>query len=415
MENTWNNHFYNEKIQVFYSNFQNGFKEVIHRYCEVIDDLKILQLYPNKFSFNSFQIEFFINEDTSRLNSISIELPSVRIVDDELYFSKYYISPKSDVKIYFALLRQEFNRQQFRSDLSELFNILYHNYTDFISSNFVKIRDNYFQDFDRIINDYEKQLFEKPPVILRCEVSKSLTHYGYKPGEGRNYVHSYSIKYTDIHNYPDTAVQTYIKTLNLSNPKEKDVDNYEMSPGDYSDTLQIHYDDLDLSQKINWYIKTNKKNNDVYDYNRIDHKPIVRKNPDNFAFFQSLIIIYIITKFDLATIVHFFQDNKKQKNHLYKNLIFISQYFLNRKGSYYRFLNEFDNLRKQFISILRDKNFVGSDKLDKITLAFDKINGDKNDLLKLKYFYINYLNRNKNEDIINYDVLFFIIRDYFKS
>ena len=51
---------------------------------------------------------------------------------------------------------------------------------------------------------------------------------------------------------------------------------------------------------------------------------------------------------------------------------------------------------------------------DQICSSFEKIGGSANDLVKLKYLYINYTNTNKNREI-NYDVLFFIIREYFKG
>jgi hypothetical protein len=69
-------------------------------------------------------------------------------------------------------------------------------------------------------------------------------------------------------------------------------------------------------------------------------------------------------------------------------------------------------LRDIIILELRKNNFRYS-TYDQICSSFEKIGGSANDLVKLKYFYINYRKTPKYNDI-DYDNLFFIIREYFK-
>lgn len=409
MEKYWNNDILNRKIENIYTEFKTNFKRVIHSYCNT-EDFKISQDYPNRFQFSSFQIEFFL-KDKYLEPSVKIEFPSVNIYNDELYFFDNSTHRNSSQKLFSSLLSKDFAYKKFRTELSEIFNIFYEQYNSLISDNFAEIRNNYFKDIGRKLQSSELKMFEKPAVLLRCEVSTNTRNYGYKAGEGRNYVHSHYVKYTDVNNYSDANVKAYLEEINLSNPKDNDTEYYEINPNDFSHTLQQNYFDLDLSKKINWYIKLNLENNNQFDFKSINHTPIVRKHNDNFAIFECLIIIYVITKFELSSILIFLTENEKRENQSYRNQILLSQYFLNKKHSYFKFLSEYNSFRDKIIPELRKKNFKG-DKFDRICSAFEIIGGSKSDLLKLKYFYVNY--RMTNEDI-NYDNLFFIIKEYFKE
>lgn len=409
MEKYWNNDILNQKIENIYTEFKTNFKRVTHSYCNT-EDFKISQDYPNRFQFSSFQIDFFL-KDKYLEPSVKIEFPSVNIYNDELYFFDNSTHRNSAQKLFSSLLSKDFAYKNFRSELSEIFNILYEQYNSLISDNFVEIRNNYFKDIGRKLQSSELKMFEKPAVLLRCEVSTNTRNYGYKAGEGRKYEHSHHVKYTDVNNYSDANVQAYLEEINLSNPKDKDTEYYEINPNDFSHTLQLNYFDLDLSKKINWYIKLNLENNNQFDFKSINHTPIVRKHNDNFAIFECLIIIYVITKFELSSILIFLTENEKRENQSYRNLILLSQYFLNKKHSYFKFISEYHSFRDKIIPELREKNFKG-DKFNRICSAFEIIGGSRSDLLKLKYFYVNY--RTTNEDI-NYDNLFFIIKEYFKE
>ncbi len=411
MENKWNNNEFNNTISSFYLDFRNDFKRLIGAYCGTKDFI-ISQIYPNVFQFSSFQIEFFLTEKVVNKNSIKIQFPKVSIHNDQLYFSDSSAYRDSDQKIFSLLLSENFDKEIFRFELNEIFYRFYHSYKLLIQNNFTEIRDNYFDDIGRKLSAHELKMFEKPDVLIRCEVSYKVNSYGYKAGEGRNYSHLYYVKYIDVHNYSDIYVQSYLKDLNLLNPKDSDKEYYEMNPSDYSHRLQFNYFDLDLSEKINRYVKLNRINDNKYDYKEIIHKPIVKIYDDNFSFFEALIIIYVISKFDLSSILKFFSEFEEFDNQSYQNLLLLSQYFLNRKYSNYIFIDGFNMLRNRIISELREKNFKGS-KFNQICSAYENIGGCSNDLIKLKYFYVNYRN-NSNYSDIDYDDLFFIIREYFK-
>lgn len=412
MENKWNNNDFNSTISSLYSNFKNDFKRLIDTYCDT-NDFKISQVYPNKFQFSSFQIEFFLTEKSDNKNSIKIDFPKVSIHNDQLYFCDSSAYRDSDQKIFSLILSQNFDQKNFRYELIEIFKIFHNSYKLLVHENFTEIRDNYFLDIGRKLLPHELEMFDKPAVLIKCEVTRKLSDYGYKPGEGRNYVHSYFFKYIDVHNFNDVRVQSYLEELNLSNPIEDVVERYEISPRDNRQTLVFTDFDLDLSAKINWYVKLNRENDNKYDYiKNIVLKPSFGIRNDNFEFFESLVIIYVITKFDISSILIYLSNNEKEDNQSYRNLILFSQYFLNKKYSYYKFIDGYNSLRDIIILELRKNNFRYS-TYDQICSSFEKIGGSANDLVKLKYFYINYRKTPKYNDI-DYDNLFFIIREYFK-
>ena len=413
MEDKWNNNDFKNKISSFYSNFKNDFKSIIDTYCGT-NNFKILQVYPNKFQFSSFQIEFFLTEKSDDVNSIKIEFPKVNFHNDELFFFGTLENRDSDQKIFSSILSQNFDQKNFRFELSEIFNRFHNSYKLLVHENFTEIRDNYFVDIGRKLLPSELKMFDKPAVLIKCEVTRKLSDYGYKPGEGRNYVHSYFFKHMDVHNFNDVRVQSYLDELNLSKPIVDVVEHYEISPRDNRQTLVFTDFDLDLSAKINWYIKLNRENDNKYDYiKNIVLKPSFGIRNDNFDFFESLVIIYVITKFDISAILIYLSNDEIEYNQSYCNLILFSQYFLNKKYSYYNFLDGYNSLRDITILELRKNNSRYS-TYDQICSSFEKIGGSANDLVKLKYLYINYTNTNKNREI-NYDVLFFIIREYFKG
>ncbi|ENI5462309.1 hypothetical protein ABZG89_002351 [Flavobacterium psychrophilum] len=247
MEKEWKNKCFNDSIDSIFDKLQKEISSIISSFCDITYDKKIIQILPNKFKLSGLVIECILKDDE---NLITIEFPKVRVSNGKIYFSIEQSNREMGQYLYLKFLDDKFNHSAFCRQIGDLIDSFSEIYSSFILESFNQIRSNYFLNMKRQIYQYEIDFFTKPYVLLKCETSEKISQYGYKPGEGRNYVHSYSIKYFDILNFENKKVIDYIKLLNDSNPKDNDKEYLEMNSSNYYELLQIEYFDLDLSKKI---------------------------------------------------------------------------------------------------------------------------------------------------------------------
>ena len=345
MHQIWRNKEYSDKIQAVYNHFKDEFSKIMYAFCGVIGEQSLLQKYPNIFFYSDLEIEFIYkgggfkgskNDRTSFL----IKFPKVEIFNDQVYIPVGFSNREVIQKLYTKFLDNEFDFDGFRKSIEISVNKLVENYTDITSNNFELIRLNYFEDCNRKINEFEKAFFSIPSVLLTYKISEKIRSYGYKPGEGKNFTHSFSYNYIDVLDCKDDLVVKYIQSLNLSNPTSCYTDYLEMYPSKSGIVEDKEFYDLELSRKINWYIFINRNNGNRYSYNDIKNTVALDKDQNQEILFENLLIIYIIVTQNIDVISLFFKGLMHSENCSYKNLVLFSEYFLNKKyqGNEYIFL-----------------------------------------------------------------------------
>lgn len=409
MDKEWSNKSFNESIDSIYNNFQKEMSSIVSNFCDIKYDKKIIQILPNQFNLSGIVIECKLEDDQ---NLITIDFPKVTIFNGKIYLSIEKVNLKIGQYLYFKFLDEKFDHSAFCKQIGESVNAFTKDYSSLILKNFDQIRTNYFSNSNRLLSKYEVDFFIKPCVLLKCETSEEISHHGYKPGEGRNYEHSYSVKYVDIHNFENKKVTDYLKLLNDSNPKDCDKEYLEMNASNFYDSLQTEYFDLELSKKINHYIQLNEEHKDKFDFQDIKYEPIIKKNRNNFITFECIILTFVITTFDIEKIELFFKSTKS-KDRNYQNIALLSQYFLNTRYSSTRLIAEFYHFREKIISELNLNNFGNNESYNEVLSSFKSIGGTEKDLEKLMYFYMNFTSKYYRD--IDYNHVAYIFNKYFKT
>lgn len=400
-----------QKINVFFQTLQIEVAAIISSHFGVnYDNKSIKQFLPNKFRISNLIFEYSLESWHTKKNSLNITFPPITADSQKIYINR--IRNKNNQFIYHKLLDEKFNQESLFDDLIHCFYIFCKNYSSLVYQIFSDIRSDFFHNIDRELFEYESALFNKPHVLIKCEVSETISSYGYKPGEGRNYIHSYSVHYSDIHKFKNKNLKEYLNSLNASNPKQSDEESYEINASNYLPFLQIEYFDFQLSERINHYIRVNKERYVSLEFEDIKHKPIIKKDRKNFEVFEHIILIYVITQYNIDKIESFFSHTKLTKDETYENLVLISQFFLNNKFSSSNFVSDYYKFRNTIIIQLWNNNFKGRDSYDLIINSFELINGNKEDLKLLRYFYINFL---MSKRLIDYDEFTFIIYKFFSA
>jgi len=408
MEKESSNNSFNQSIDSIYDKLQKEISSIISNFCEINYDKKIIQILPNKFNLSGILIECELKNEE---NLITIEFPKVKIFNGKLFLNIEESDKKITQYLYFKFLDKKFNHSEFCRQIGDKIEAFTTIYSSLILENFNQIRNNYFSNTNRQLYQYEIDFLIKPYVLLKCETSVDISHYGYKPGEGRNYVHSYSIKYLDIHKFENKKVINFLQSINDSNPKDRDKEYLEMNASDYSGLLQKEYYDLELSKKINHYINLNKEHDDNFDFQKINYDPIIKKNRNNFKIFESIMLTFVITTFNIEKI-ELFLKSSQSKNRRYQNISLLSQFFLNTRYMSSKLIADFFHFREKIISELRSKNFNGDESYNEVLSSFKLIGGTDEDLEKIIYFYLNYTS--KYDENIDFNHIALIFYNYFK-
>lgn len=412
MNKEWKNSKYNDEIGTIYNIFNIEIMNIISIFFETTYNGKIVQILPNKFGFNGFLLDCTLNNLDKKGNLIKIEFPSVRVYNGTLSLSIEEAHRKVSQYLYFRFLDEKFDHENFYDQLEKCIGKFCESYQRLILMNFKEIRANYFKDSNRILSPYEIDFFNKPSVLLKCETSEEVTNYGYKAGERRNFIHSYSVFYKDIHEYDNHTVKEYIKKLNHSNPKNSYTEYMEMNPTVDTDSLQNDYFDFELSKKINHYIAINKNSNYNFKFDDIQFDVIIKKSRNNFAKFEFLIIMYVLVFFDFEIILSFLRSMDISRNRNYENIVLLSQYFLNREYSNSIFACDYYKFKNDIFNQLWSSNFGDEDSYNRILSSFKSIGGSSDDLEKIVYFYMNFTSINNRE--VDYNHVLYIFYNFFK-
>lgn len=388
MEKIWKNKIYNNSIDACYNSFQYEISLIISHYFTFSYGKKITQIYPNKFSVCGIIIDCKLTTEVHNL--INIEFPQIKIYNGKVYLVVIDQDKEIGKYLFHKLLDENFDYTSFSVRVSQTLDIYNANYLRIAYENFKEIRANYFSDSNSKLHQYEIDFFKEIPVLIKCKVVDIVTKFGYKPGEGRNYLHSYYVQYSDSNSCDSQNIIDYINFLNESNPKDTETEYLEMSPSDFSDLLQTDYFDLDLSRKVSNYISLKEKFYSSNDYFKtIKHIPIIKKEKNNFLKFEYVVITFVLINFDIDRILDFFKSSKLPDLN-YWNTVLISQYFLNLKFSSTSLFSEFFQFRNKIIIELHLKNFNTENSYNEIISSFKSIGGEEVQLKKLMYFYINF-------------------------
>lgn len=395
---------YYSQVKELYNLLEKDILLIISSCFNINDEsIDFIQAYPNKFIFGNIIFEFNIENWKTKENSLKIIFPVFTMESYLLDFDQ----TKFTIPLYSNFLDDNFNRKAFYNDMIKTIGKFNNNYCNLIYQNFSDIRLKYFRnDFHKPVL-FKANLFSKPAVLISCNVSETITNYGYKPGEGRYYVHSYDVIFKDVNDCQNQFVIDKIAHLNKTNPKGKDVEELEMNPSDYYSGLQTEYFDLELSIKLNNSFFFNNEIALSKRNENFSHNPIIYKSHHNFEVFEHIVLIYIFTKYDMFQIEDFFNITIPSKERKYENMVLISQYYIVEKYLRSYMISDFNSLRKKIVTILWDKNFKGDDSYDLIMSSLDQIGASKADVNYLRYFYINFFSMNYPVDYDSFFVIFF--------
>lgn len=396
---------YKQEINLIYEIFKNEISHIFKDSMSEDIDVSIYQVGVNSFVFDDFSLRLYFNDNENEKNIIMVDYPKIITKNGNLFLNN------DTREIYHFFLNKDFNHQNFNALVNEKIVKLNYNYEEIAKKNFINIRENFFLNKNLEFIDYEKKYFSKPKVLIKCNTTINTIRYQYKAGEGSKYKHEFNIEFVDVFNFDNLYIKKYLKFLNDSNPAETIYEDYEMRPKCFPE--YSHYA-LDLSSDINRYIKIfENDNNREIDYSIIGKKLTVSKNINDDKTFIKFLIIYVLLKFDLETIIIFFQLINPSKHHIknnyYRNLILSTEYFLDNKNenSHY-YLNGYNKIFDSTLETLQSETNYGI-----ILSSFNEINGNQKDLDSIIFFYINYFEKRGNDSSINYSEIMNIFYLYF--
>ncbi len=393
MDTTINNKFSDEirkEIILLNNDFKNKINDIFTNHTGKNLKVSVYQNTVNTYNIEEFIFTFCGNRER---NEIAIDFPKITT-----RHGVFLINNKTK-EIYSFFLNINFNHSVFNDSICNLISKYINDYQKIATDSFEKIRDSFFSNSNFELDKHERNYFDKPKVLIKCLETVKTSSYGYKAGEGSNFIHETNIEVIDVFDYDDLQIQKYLGLLNNTNPSSIFREYRELQSQEcFAD---YEYYALDLSSNINRYIKIFEDDpNRTVDYSVIGTDLKVTKNLYNDRTFIVFIVSYVLIKFDLKTILIFLNIiyPMEFKNQIcdYQKIITLSDFFL-KWGNYEQNYRK-DNYKKNFENKI--ESLYEGVSCQNILTAFFKINGSTEDLNLIIYYYINYFKKN----LSNYDI-----------
>lgn len=351
------------------------------------------------YRFNRFNCEFF------NLNFYGTDFYSIKFKEDKINFAfnqngEILDDLQSSIASFFS---QKHNINNFRIDLSEVYQNFCDNYIDFFVRNFKK---EFYENFILKLNEYNDKSFslnDSPKFFIRKKVNERKVVKRYKRGEGKSYTHYFTFDFTfDIIDNAILDNPKFIKCMELLlNNNTEIVDD---SDEDY-ETFTTIYDnvkvfsgqiDYSLTSQVNQYVVNGNLDDDI----ELSFSNVVYNDKQEVVINNRLKSLYFLLSIDVKRFVDEHCLTLFRKLELVEYLFFNYNYYIDRRnkldfrGGYNAFYYEFDNnffcwLNENIVSVM-PKYLKQSDLIFNTDL-FIKCKIEHNYLKGINIYYLKFL------------------------